>query len=237
VVAAGLTSVLGVPTRTLKAELSEDSGYILLAHDVVDSVAAKVTALVEPGISVQPVTVRTDPAGSLASPLIGTVGAAGTGQSGLEYNYNSLLAGHNGSAKEQVSPDGVPLPGKTTQSSPTVAGTGIELTIDEPLQYVTEQALGQEILASHAESGIAIVMNTRSGEILSMANLVAKTVQPPAPKHPLRQRLRLPPGPRRPRPPPRQRFLRSRHRSPPSSRRRRTSPSPRCTSRVRSSSW
>jgi len=182
VVAAGLSPVLGVSTRTLKAELSEHSGYILLAHDVGNTVAANVTALVEPGISVQPVTVRTDPAGSLASPLIGTVSAADTGQSGLEYNYNSLLAGRNGSAKEQVSPDGVPLPGKTTQRSPTVPGTGVELTIDEPLQYVTEQALGQEILASHAKSGIAIVMNTRTGEILSMANLVAKTVQPPAPK-------------------------------------------------------
>jgi cell division protein FtsI (penicillin-binding protein 3) len=181
-VAGGLTSVLGVPSRKLKAELSEHSGYILLAHDVGDAEAAKVTSLLEPGISVQPVTVRTDPSGSLAAPLLGTVSAADAGQSGLEYQDNSLLAGRNGSAKVQESPDGVPLPGKTTQSSPTVPGTGIELTIDEPLQYVTEQALGQEILASHAKSGIAIVMNTRSGEILSMANLVAKTVQPPAPK-------------------------------------------------------
>ncbi len=104
------------------------------------------------------------------------------GQSGLEYQYNSLLAGHNGSATEEMSPDGVPLPGKTTQSSATVPGTGVELTIDEPLQYVTEQSLGAEILASHAKSGIAIVMNTRTGEILSMANLVSKTVQPPTPR-------------------------------------------------------
>ena len=76
----------------------------------------------------------------------------------------------------------MPLPGKTTPISPTVPGRGVELTIDEPLQYVTEQSLGAEILASHAKSGIAIVMNSRTGDILSMANLVAKTVQPPAPK-------------------------------------------------------
>jgi cell division protein FtsI (penicillin-binding protein 3) len=63
-----------------------------------------------------------------------------------------------------------------------VPGTGVELTIDEPLQYVTEQSLGAEILASHAKSGIAIVMNTHTGQILSMANLVSKTVQPPTPK-------------------------------------------------------
>ncbi len=180
--ARALTSVLGVPEGKLTAEMSEHSGYVFLAREVGDTVATKVTALTLPGINVLPSTERMDPAGSLAAPLVGRVGAEGSGQSGLEYRYNSLLAGKTGFAVEEMSPDGVPLPGKTTRSSATVPGTGVELTIDEPLQYVTEQSLGAEILASHAKSGIAIVMNTRTGEILSMANLVAKTVQPPTPK-------------------------------------------------------
>jgi cell division protein FtsI (penicillin-binding protein 3) len=177
-----LEPVLGVPKRQLKAELSEHSQFVYLAHKVGDTVANKVTALALPGINVLPDTERVDPNGSLAAPLLGVVGAEDTGQSGLEYKYNSLLAGHNGSATEEMSPDGVPLPGKTTRSTSTVPGTGVELTIDEPLQYVTEQSLSSEILSSHAKSGIAIVMNTRTGDILAMANLVAKTVQPPAPK-------------------------------------------------------
>jgi cell division protein FtsI/penicillin-binding protein 2 len=180
-VARALSSVLGVSTRTLNADLSEHSGFVYLAKEVGSTVANKVTALALPGINVLPATERMDPAGTLAAPLVGKVGAEGAGQSGLEYKYNSLLAGHNGSATEAVSPDGVPLPGKTTERSATVPGTGVELSIDEPLQYVTEQSLGNEILASHAKSGIAIVMNTRTGEILSMANLVSKTVQPPTP--------------------------------------------------------
>jgi len=182
VVAAALSKVLGVPTRTLVAELSEDSGFVPLAQRVGDTVANKVTALALAGINVLPTTERIDPAGSLAAPLVGSVGSANTGQAGLEYKYDSLLGGRSGIVKEETSPDGVPLPGKTTQVSSTVPGTGVELTIDEPLQYVTEQSLGAEILASHAKSGIAIVMNSRTGEILSMANLVAKTVQPPTPK-------------------------------------------------------
>ncbi len=181
-VARALSSVLNVSAATLTTELSEHSGYVLLAHEVGAAVANKITALTLPGINVLPTNERVDPAGSLAAPLIGAVSAADAGQSGLEYRYNKLLAGQDGIANEQVSPDGVPLPGKTTQSSATVPGTGVELTIDEPLQYVTEQSLGAEILASHAKSGIAIVMNTRTGEILSMANLVSKTVQPPTPK-------------------------------------------------------
>jgi len=181
-VAAVLTSVLGVPKHTLKAELSEHSGFVYLAHKVGGAEATKVTALALAGINVLPDTERVDPDGSLAATLLGTVGTAQKGQSGLEYMYNSLLAGRNGLAVEEMSPDGVPLPGRTIRSSAAVPGTGVELTIDAPLQYVTEQSLSAEILSSHAKSGIAIVMNTHTGEILSMANLVAKTVQPPTPK-------------------------------------------------------
>jgi cell division protein FtsI/penicillin-binding protein 2 len=183
--ARALKGVLGVPTRVLRADMSEQhSGFVYLARKVTDTVASKVTALALPGINVLPDTERLDPAGSLAAPLLGAVGAQNTGQAGLEYQYNSLLAGRNGTATVEMSPDGVPLPGKTIKSSPTVPGTGVELSIDEPLQYVTEQSLGAEILASHAKSGIAIVMNSRTGEILSMANLVAKTTPAPVPAAP-----------------------------------------------------
>ncbi|HMK63760.1 MAG TPA: penicillin-binding protein 2, partial [Acidimicrobiales bacterium] len=54
-----------------------------------------------------------------------------------------------------------------------VAGTGIELTIDEALQYEAEQALGKEVSSSHAKSGVAVVMDTHTGDILAMADLVA----------------------------------------------------------------
>jgi fumarate hydratase class I len=48
-----------------------------------------------------------------------------------------------------------------------VPGTGIELTLDQPLQYVTEQALGQEIVSSHALSGTAIVMGKKGQHTLT----------------------------------------------------------------------
>jgi cell division protein FtsI (penicillin-binding protein 3) len=102
------------------------------------------------------------------------VGAEGTGQGGLEYQYNSLLGGRSGSERVERSPSGVTLPGATTPLTASSPGTGIELTLDEPLQYVAEQALGSEIVASHAKSGSVIVMNTHTGDILAMANLVAQ---------------------------------------------------------------
>ena len=41
------------------------------------------------------------------------------------------------------------------------------------MQYETERALGQEIVAAKAKGGIAIVSDPRTGEILSMASLQA----------------------------------------------------------------
>ena len=170
--ADALAPVLGVPTDKLRAQLTEHSGYVPLAHRVPEAVATKVTALNLAGINLVPEPQRVVPDGQLASPVVGTVKWDGSGASGLEYQYESLLAGRAGSKSLMQTPDGVALPG----SSPSVAarpGTGIELTMDESVQYVAEQALAAEIVASHAFSGTAVVMDVKTGDILAMANLQA----------------------------------------------------------------
>jgi cell division protein FtsI (penicillin-binding protein 3) len=177
--AAALSPALGVSERTLRKELTEDSGFVYLAHKVGNAEASRVGKLNLVGINLLPDTQRVDPAGPLASPIVGGVGAEGTGQGGLEYQYNSLLAGQSGTERIERSPSGVALPGQTTQLSASSPGTSIELTLDEPLQYVAEQALGSEIVTSHAKSGSVIVMNTHTGDILAMANMVANPATGP----------------------------------------------------------
>jgi len=182
--AAALAPVLHIPASSLEPLLTEHSGFVYLAHKVDSTVSQKIDAMNLAGINLLPDTERVAPAGQLAAAVLGTIGAQGTGQSGLEYQFENLLAGRNGYTTLEMSPDGVPLTGGTIRSAPTVPGTGLELTIDAPLQYVTEQSLGAEVLASHAKSGIAIVMDTHTGDILSMANLTAVTTITPAPKPP-----------------------------------------------------
>jgi cell division protein FtsI (penicillin-binding protein 3) len=172
--AAALAPVIGVPEATLAVALHQHSGYVALAKQVSQSVANKVSADAFPGITIIPDAKRVVPNGELAAPVIGFTHGSGAGASGLEYQYNQLLTGHAGSETLFESPSGVALP-----SSPVLdkavgsAGNGLELTIDEPLQYETEQALASEIVSSHAASGIAVVMDVKTGDILSMANLVA----------------------------------------------------------------
>jgi cell division protein FtsI (penicillin-binding protein 3) len=167
-----LAPVLGLSQSDLQLELSEHAGFVYLAREVDQGVASKVKAFDLVGITLLPDTQRVDPAGQLAKPLLGAVGSNGAGQAGLEYQFDKLLAGRNGTVVEEQAPGGVLLLGGTTQRPAAKAGMGIELTIDQPLQFATEQSLGAAVVSSHAKSGIAIVMDTHTGDILAMANLV-----------------------------------------------------------------
>jgi cell division protein FtsI (penicillin-binding protein 3) len=158
--ADALAPILGITADKLRSELTLHSGFVYLAHRVPDTVAAKVAALNLTGINLIPESQRVEPNGQLAAPVVGTVRYDGSGAAGLEYQYQSMLAGQAGTRSLLEAPNGVALP-----------GTGLELTIDESIQYVAEQALGAEIVASHSQSGIAVVMDVKTGDILAMANL------------------------------------------------------------------
>ena len=177
--AAALSPVLGIPVAQLVPELSEHSGFVYLAHRVDAATAAKVTALNLTGINLIDESQRVTPDGQTGQPVLGTVQADGKGGSGLEYQYQSLLAGKAGSEDLLTAPDGVTLPGTTSTGKAAQPGTGLELTLDESIQYVAEQALGAEIVASHAYGGTAVVMDVKTGDILAMANLQATTPTPP----------------------------------------------------------
>jgi cell division protein FtsI/penicillin-binding protein 2 len=179
-VAAALAPLLGIPADTLRAKLADKpSGFVYLAHRVPDSVAGTIAKMNLDGINLVPESQRVVPVGRLAQPVVGTVGWDGNGTSGMEYQLQSLLAGRSGTTDVLRSPDGVALP-SGNRSVPASPGTGVELTLDESVQYVAEQALAAEILASHATGGTAVIMDVKTGDILAMANLQATPSASPA---------------------------------------------------------
>jgi cell division protein FtsI/penicillin-binding protein 2 len=113
--AKALSVALGLPEAALQADLSQPSGFVYLARTVPNAAAAKVEKLVNdgsvPGVYTMQEPKRFDPAGQLAAPLIGAVGTDGTGLSGLEYEYNSLLEGKPGKLVEDMDPAGGQIPG------------------------------------------------------------------------------------------------------------------------------
>ncbi|MHB1986858.1 MAG: peptidoglycan D,D-transpeptidase FtsI family protein [Acidimicrobiales bacterium] len=170
--ATKLAPILGLGSRRLVANLSEHNGYVPLALDVTTATQNKVAALGLPFVSFVPNQVRKDPTGSLFAPLLGEVGYAGTGLSGIEYLDQRQLAGRQGSEDVAIGPSGTQLPGGAQGLRAAVQGTGLVLSLDQPLQYEVTKALSAQLLAQRAQSGICVVLDTKTGGILSMVNLV-----------------------------------------------------------------
>lgn len=181
--AAALAPILGVDQATLENEMSEATTFVYLARTIPNAAAKKVAALNLAGVYSLSEPKRFYPAGQLAAPLLGSVGTEGNGLSALEYKYNSILRGQPGKETEEIDPRGRIIPGGIQDYQAPVAGQDLVLSLDEPLQYQAEQALAQAIVKARAHSGIALLMDTKTGEILADAELSmpsAGSTQPPA---------------------------------------------------------
>ena len=172
--AQALSPLLGVPVATLNDMLRRHTGYVVLAKQVSQANAGKISTDTFPGITLVGDSKRIVPNGNLASPVIGFTNGSGLGAAGIEYGDNQKLAGTSGKLTLLESPSGVALPqSPVTDRVASTAGKGLELTLDSQLQYESEQALAGAIETSQALSGTAIVEDVKTGQILSMASLVS----------------------------------------------------------------
>jgi cell division protein FtsI (penicillin-binding protein 3) len=103
----------------------------------------------------------------LGAHVLGYVGYDGNGLAGVESTYDPQIRGKAGRVLVQVD---AKRRAYARSERPATAGSTVELTIDEYLQHVTEQALRDGVAENRAAGGTAIVMNPHTGEILAMAN-------------------------------------------------------------------
>jgi cell division protein FtsI (penicillin-binding protein 3) len=179
--AVKLAPVVHVDAQYLLKQLSaKPSRFAYLAHTVDDDVAAAVKRLNLPGIGFVPESKRSYPASPLAGALIGQVGRDGGGLDGIEYLYDSILAGKSGELVVEQDPDGRDIP--NTQRTHVVArrGTDVMLTIDQTLQWEAEYALLDQVQATQAKGGMAAVVDVTNGDVLAMATVHGTTPTGPA---------------------------------------------------------
>jgi cell division protein FtsI (penicillin-binding protein 3) len=171
--ARAMSPLVGVPVAKLTRLLSEKNGYVIISNRLNLAAGRKVTSMVFPGIVVEGSSVRTYPNGPIATSVIGGVNNQGAGSAGLEYKYQSLLAGRTGITRSYVSSSGVDLPSSvSTVIKKAKPGVGLELTLDTSLQFVAERALARQLAATDAVDGTAVVMDVKTGQILADASLV-----------------------------------------------------------------
>ena len=169
--AARLSRILGIPRPKLAERLALKSHFVYLARRIPKQTGDRIQRLRPPGVFVEGDVARRYPSGSVAAQVLGFVDAEGNGVAGIEQHYDGLLRGHEGKVQLERDPQGRAIPQGRRSLEPAVPGTDLVITIDQQLQYVTEQALAKAVHDHKAKAGSVVVMSPRTGEILAMANV------------------------------------------------------------------
>ncbi|MDN5581580.1 MAG: peptidoglycan D,D-transpeptidase FtsI family protein [Corynebacterium sp.] len=156
-------------------KLNSDSTYEVLVRDVDPDVAEKVSAEY-PEITVERQDIRQYPNGAVGQNVVGKISRDNEGQFGLELAQDSRLQGTNGSRTVDVGANGLAIPGSTRDRHPAVDGDAYELTLDLEAQTYIQQLVQQAKDKSGADSASAVVLDSASGEVVSMAT--SDTINP-----------------------------------------------------------
>lgn len=187
--AALLAPILGADKATLAKKLDRpEARYALLARQQSPQVWKKIKDLrttlddraaaapknaprpnVLVGIFADKHSKRLYPNKNLAAGVLGFVNGAGKGGGGLEARLNKQLAGKDGKLVYAQS-GGRRVPTADTQEHPAVPGSDVELTLDRDIQWAAQQAITDQVAKSGADRGYVVVQDTRTGEILALAN-------------------------------------------------------------------
>jgi cell division protein FtsI (penicillin-binding protein 3) len=148
---------------------SKKREFVYIKRALAPEIAKQVKALSLTGIYLQQDYRRYYPEGEVTAHVIGLTNVDDRGQEGLELAYNDWLAGEAG--KKWVIKDRI---GRIISDVEKVqeqkAGHDLMLSIDRRIQYLAYRELLTGVLANEAESGSAIVLDIKTGEILAMVN-------------------------------------------------------------------
>ena len=163
--------------RTLAALRGRDEGsrFEYVARRVPSTLATDtILALDEAGfegVSLRDDPIRAYPNGDVAANLIGYMGTDEP-LGGFERTFDTQLAGTDGVATWQSnSRKGVRIPLRESSLTAARNGTPLRTTIDGDLQWFTQKVLASAVTQYRAESGAAIVLDSRTGEILALADV------------------------------------------------------------------
>jgi cell division protein FtsI (penicillin-binding protein 3) len=167
--ASRLAPLLGVPEPKLLRSLTDESRFEYLARRVDLSVAERIEELELPGISFLDEPKREYPGGALAAQVLGFVGVDGAGLSGLELQYEEVLAGRAGALVVEQDPDGLSIPQGMRRTITPQRGRDLVLTLDKDIQFHAERALVDAIRRNGAIGGTVVVLDPATGDVLAMA--------------------------------------------------------------------
>lgn len=164
-----LSRLLEMDARELNDRLAVERDFVYLKRQIAPEVAQRIADLKLPGIHQQQEYRRFYPSGEVMSHVLGFTNIEDRGQEGIELAFERQLAGQKGlrrvikDRRGQVVEDVVPV-------RPPRDGDDLALSIDSKIQYLAWSALRETMVQQKAKAGAAVVIDSRSGEILALVN-------------------------------------------------------------------
>ncbi|MCW2541326.1 MAG: penA [Frankiales bacterium] len=180
-----LSPLVGTPVIALAKQLDSTSQWALLGSSLPPAAATQVQNLTldgKPltGIYTEATMQRLYPGHTTGANVIGLVHSDGSGAAGIEYTYDSLLKGADGTLTYQTDVNGNVNPSGAIQRKNAVDGGTVKLTLDQDLQYTTQKYLNDAVKASAARGGQVAILDAKTGQALALASTGTFDAQNPA---------------------------------------------------------
>ncbi|HYT53993.1 MAG TPA: penicillin-binding transpeptidase domain-containing protein [Verrucomicrobiae bacterium] len=169
----GLARILNLRAADVKQKLTSDKPFVWIKRQVSSPEAEKIQALNPTGIGMFYEPNRYYPQNQLAGQLIGFVGRDSEGLEGLELKYNDYIRGEAGSSVTERDALGRRVLVQGVEGLRIPPGSDVHLTLNTSIQHIAEKELEATVLKYRAKSGVAIVMEPFTGEVLALANYPA----------------------------------------------------------------
>jgi cell division protein FtsI (penicillin-binding protein 3) len=162
---------LGLDPEVIRARISQyaHQEFMYVKRHLSPTEAESVLSLGLKGVYAREEFKRYYPLGEAAVHVIGMTNTDEEGQEGIELQYENILRGIPG--KHRLIKDSL---SRVVQDlgveQPAQPGQDITLSIDANLQYIAYRALKEAVTQRNAQSGTAIVLDVRTGEVLAMVS-------------------------------------------------------------------
>ena len=170
-VVAGVLQLDPQAESELAAKLqNKQSSFVYIARQADKEVADAILALGLKGVSSYRESGRALSSASLQA-VVGRTDIDGVGISGLELKYHDLLTGVDGRIVREVNSSGKSIAAGSGEVLEPKSGGQLTTTIDRTIQFQVDGIVKQQVERLGARGGMAIVMDTKTGEIYAMSNI------------------------------------------------------------------
>jgi len=165
-----LAKLLDMSESELSHKLDSDRNFVYLKRQVEQETVDKILKLGIAGIQTRREYKRFYPEGEVMAHVVGFTSVEDAGQDGMELANQKTLAGVTGSRR--VIKDRL---GRIVEDIGAIHephdGKDLTLSIDSKIQYIAFSKLKEAVEKYKAKAGGIVVLDTKTGEVLALANL------------------------------------------------------------------